>query len=118
MGADQEIQTLAQTLGLADAPQDWGVINSDPGRVEEFIQFCETAALTPAQQFAMTELVFASTNDALADGDATAGVVDSFEGFLASGLQGLPWHVRYWSSLDDEDEFPIGTLLRRLATHA
>jgi len=87
MDAGQEIHKLARTLNLTDARQDWGITISDPSRVEEFVRFCETSA-----------------------GD---GLVDAFERFLASGLQGLPSQVRYWSSLGDDGEFPNATLLRR-----
>ncbi len=113
MNANREIQTLSQTLKLADGPQDWGIMNSDPSRIEEFIRFRETAPLTSAQQFAMGELVFASMNDALIEGIA----VDDLERFLGLELHGLLWHVRYWSSLGGE-EFPIAALLRRLAIPA
>ncbi len=118
MDAGPEINALARSLNLADASQDWGITNADPSRVEEFLQFCETAELTAAQRFAMGELVFASMNDALLEGTAGDGLIDHFERFLASDLHGLPWHVQYWSSLDDDEQFPIAALLRRLATHA
>ncbi len=117
MDADTELDTLTRALNLVNERQDWGIVNSDPSRVEEFLRFCETEPLTPSQQFAMGELVIASANDALEEGIADDGLVDHFERFLASGLHGLPSHVRYWASLDEE-EFPIATLLRRLATHA
>lgn len=120
MDARAEIQTLTDVLRLSDSPQDWGIVNSDPSRAEEFIRFCETAELTPSQQWGMGELVFASMNDALEAGIITPQLVEAFEGFLASGLHGLPWHLRYWSSLrsSPEDEFPIVALLQRLAIHA
>ncbi len=103
-----QIRNLSQTLNLVEAPQDWGITNSDPARVGEFLHFCESVPLTAAQQFAMGELVLASMNDALVEG---ADGVDYLERFLALGLLGLPQHVRYWSSLDDE-EFPIAARLR------
>ena len=118
MNVEQDIHTLTRLLNLRDARQDWGITNSDPSRVDEFIRFCETAELTSAQQFAMGELVFASANDALAEGIANDHLADTFERFLASGLQCLPWHIRYWSSLGNEEEFPIATLLHRLTIHA
>ena len=118
MDASREIHVLAQALNLENTRQDWGITNSDPSRVAEFIRFCETTELTPVQQFAMGELVLASANDALVEGVADEGLIDIIERFLASGLHGLPAHFGYWSSLDDEEEFPIGSLLRRLATHA
>ncbi len=117
MNANREILTLARELKLKDEPQDWGIINSDPSRVNEFIRFRETADLTPAQQYALGELVFASMNDALEEDVADDNLVDLFERFLASDLHGLPAQIKYWSSLDEE-EFPIATLLHRLKAHA
>jgi hypothetical protein len=117
MDAGREIRMLTRALGLKDERQDWGIINSDPTRVEEFIRFRETSDLTPAQQYAVGELVFASMNDALEEEVADDKLIDLFERFLSSGLQGMPAHVRYWSSLDEE-EFPIVTLLHRLEANA
>ncbi|MGH8895250.1 MAG: hypothetical protein ACRDWY_18385, partial [Actinomycetes bacterium] len=38
---EQQLARLDDALGLAWAEEDWGILNADPARVEEFIAFFE-----------------------------------------------------------------------------
>lgn len=118
MDANHQIRALSDRLNLSNEAQDWGIINSDSSRIEEFLRPCDEAELTPVQQYAMSELVFASLNDALVERAAAPQVVSDFERFLGKDFCGRSSQIRYWSSLDNSDEFPIAELLRRLAALA
>ena len=109
---------LSRSLRLVDEPQDWGIFNSDPSRVEEFLRFCELETLTSVQQFAVGELVLASLNDAMLDQTADdRWLAEQFDRLLALDLHEIRQHIRYWSSLNGED-VPIGAFLRRQAIPA
>jgi hypothetical protein len=109
--ADKDLQDLTDRLGLIFHRQDWGICNADAGRVREFIRLCRTAELTPPQQYAMTELVLASMNEALAEGTADDALLGEFKAFLTLNLHGLPQQIRYWASLTSPKEFPLSDLL-------
>ena len=111
MGARTEIAELSQALNLANEPQDWGIINADSARTDEFMRYCLNNELTLAQQYMMAELVMASVNDAMREDSLSLETHDKFIEFLSSNLHGLPNQIEYWKNLTDLSEFPIAELL-------
>ena len=112
MTPDDEIEQLSTKLGLMNEKQDWGIANADFARTDEFIRCALEANLTLAQQYAMTELVLASVNEAMLEGRFTQELKSSFSVFLRSELHGLPDQIRYWSKLSDHREFPLASFLK------
>jgi hypothetical protein len=109
---DRQILELSTALGLEYQRQDWGIINANPDRVMEFLQFCEASTLTPAQEYAMVELILASMNALLTKEKLKPETVSAFSQFLGKQHNGLSTQLDYWSALNnDSGEFPIIELL-------
>jgi hypothetical protein len=91
-------------------PQDWGIVNGDAARLEEFMAFYESEPLSRVERAAMAELVLASANERLeadrsADLDAVARLLPRIAGDAV-------WEYDYWRGLDDA-AFPVAEWLRR-----
>ncbi len=60
---------LALALALQEVPlgeeRNWGMLNADADRVEEFVRFVGDRALEPSQMRLMLDLVLASANERL-----------------------------------------------------
>ncbi len=107
----QELHTeLSRELSLPDESQDWGIVNADGGRLEEFVTFLCGHDLAPTQVFDVVELILASANERLLD-DATydlsmvAEVLDRYPGAASV-------HCDYWRGLHDPSEYPVSRWLR------
>ncbi len=106
------LQDLSALLGLSYEPQDWGIVNADGGRLEEFIAYFEQHNLAPTQRFDLAELVLASANERLLAGgsfDVPRLVQLCHDESIAFDL-----HLEYWRGLGDDQDFPLGGELRRM----
>ncbi len=60
---------LSEQLTLKVESQDWGIVNADSSRVEEFVRFFEFHDSNDSwEPEALGELILASANDGLVDG--------------------------------------------------
>ena len=59
---------LSERLAVMNEPQDWGIVNGDAARLDEFIEFYESQPLSSVQCCAMAGLVLASANERLEAG--------------------------------------------------
>lgn len=104
-----EMARFSARLGLMNEPQDWGIVNADSGRLEEFVHIYESEPLTRVERSAMAALVLASANERLED-DPQADLAQ-----VASVLPRIEldaaWELEYWRGLDGE-KFPVGGWLR------
>lgn len=98
-------------LGLADEPQDWGIVNADPTRLAEFIAFAESGDLAPTQFYDLVGLVLASANEALLSNSGEN--LERVRALLAQHMRPARAQIVYWGSLTDNEEFPIGDWIRR-----
>lgn len=101
---------LSRDLGLVDEPQDWGIINADESRLEEFVAFLDGVQLAPTQAFDLVDLILASANerllrDPLADLEAVGDLLSRHEASASV-------HGDYWSGLHDAAAYPVGAWLR------
>jgi len=103
---------LSTELGLQDEPQDWGIVNADAVRLDEFIEVYERPDLVDAERFELVELVLASANEAL-ERDAAADL-HRLSQLLPGMRRQAAVTVEYWVRLD-ADEFPIARWLRSTA---
>jgi hypothetical protein len=105
---------LSSALSLREESQDWGICNSDAGRVLEFIEFYEKhTMLHPYEPEALAELIIASFDDALRDGVSDEAQLQAFVAFVRTHSGEFPSQHRYWSSLDPA-EFPVSHHLRAI----
>jgi hypothetical protein len=112
---EELLKQLSKSLNLEFFPQDWGIINADPKRVEEFINYYKNnQSLYSNQKFVIQELIIASFNEAMDEGIVSEAMETKFVNFLISNKQDLEFHLKYWSSLEDSEEFPISDFLKKL----
>lgn len=105
------LMELSQDLGLGYEPQDWGIVNADASRLEDFIAYYdEHPTLSSTQRFELGELVLASANEALLKTPNAA--LDGLSAFLAQHAKDFVAEVEYWKTLGDTDEFPLSIWLQ------
>ncbi len=97
---------------------DWGIINSDGSRVEEFIQFVnERDDLEFSTRCEFVDLIFQSMNDAILEGRVDSDLETLFFNYVKSVKEGGRYWFRvdYWFSFSSEskEEFPIQVLLEK-----
>ena len=109
--AEERLREISAQLGVDYEPQDWGIVNADASRVDEFITFMDAESLQDTQRFQLAELILASLNERILE----MGAVD--EEALALLVQRHPKafevHLTYWCGIADDEEFPVGFALRR-----
>jgi hypothetical protein len=106
-----DLALLSARLGLANEQQDWGIINADASRLDEFIRIYTTDPLSSYQRYAMAALVLASANELLcADPQADLGLVPALLPTISADAQP---EIDYWRTLVSDNEFPLGTWLRQ-----
>ena len=107
------IEKLSTSLGLEQFEQDWGICNSDPTRVAEFMSFFRSNVPDhPWEPEALAELIFQSMNDALELSEVASSLRDDFCSFISSNWQAFPHTIKYWHSLSGNEEFPVTQLIR------
>lgn len=107
---DELVIELCDALALKYEAQDWGIVNADATRVEEFVRYYETTRLEETQAYEVFELILASLNAAL---DEDLEIDRSAWIFVEKLGRVFPAQIDYWSSLS-ESEFPIGKHLREI----
>jgi hypothetical protein len=110
MRPESEMAQLSERLAVMNEPQDWGIVNGDAARLDEFVAFYESQPLSSVQRGAMASLVLASANERLqADLAADLDVVARLLSRLAADAE---WEYDYWRGLDGA-AFPLADWLRR-----
>jgi hypothetical protein len=109
---DEFVKELCRVLNLRYEAQDWGIVNADATRAEEFIRYYEGTRLEKTQAYEVFELILASLNAALEEELEVGHIIQEF---VAKHRNDFPAQVDYWSSLTGA-EFPIGESLRQLLT--
>lgn len=111
-------KALSDALSLEEHPQDWGICNADPDRIEEFIRYFEqSAVIHPWQPEALAELIFASANDALSGKGLASADASLLTLFVRDHRSEFPNEWEYWINLEPAD-FPITEFLRKAAQQA
>lgn len=107
---DDEMAQLSERLALMNEPQDWGIVNGDAARLDEFIECYESEPLSPVQRGAMAGLVLASANERL-EADRAADL-DAVVRLLPRLAADADWEYTYWRGLDGA-AFPLADWLKR-----
>ena len=114
-GIDEWTKALSNALSLEEHPQDWGVCNADPDRIEEFIRYFEqSAVIHPWQPEALAELILASADDALSGKGLGAADASLLMRFVRDHRSEFPIEWEHWINLDPTDS-PVTEFLRKAA---
>ena len=99
---------LSADLNLQEMPQDWGMINSDSDRIEEFIDYYEWNKIehkvkAGEELEALAELIFNSVEDGFAMGVVDDEIRERVQEFIAENAKDFQKTLKYWSSLGSEE---------------
>jgi hypothetical protein len=110
------LQILSDALSLNYESQDWGIINADPTRIEEFISYYTcNKELNSFEKFGLGELIIASVNDAMCEGLMTDIIKKKFESFILENGVDFDLHLKYWYRLSyRSDEFPVAMIVKKI----
>ena len=102
---------VSKQLNLSYETQDWGIINADALRINEFINFYHSnPAVAPFMKSDFLELIIASYNKAILDGIDNQPLQKVVLDFVQE-IKDCPWILKYWKSIADDNEFPVGNIL-------
>jgi hypothetical protein len=110
-----QLRNLSNFLKLHYEEQDWGIINADGNRLEEFVAVYDSRPFSVEIRYQMFELILASANDALGKKRQEANGMRVIQDFVRRHGQDFPEQVSYWAGLKNSDEFPVGEALRKIA---
>jgi hypothetical protein len=106
------LELVSKQLGLIPYPQDWGIANADPSRLEEFLAFYYShVAEDPFELEALAELILQSAEDAMVADELEKPMRLQLIKFIADHGQDFPDTLEYWSELE-EDDWQIPGLIR------
>lgn len=108
------LKQLSSALSLSFEPQDWGIINSTPDRIEEFIQYFRSHNLDSTLNYELMDLIIASYNDAIVEGKTSDELQQLFLEFIRENSNNILFDpiISYWRSLKDDESFPVAQLLQ------
>ena len=110
-----KFQAVCNDLGLPYT-SDWGIINADKARIVEFIDYVtQRESLDFSIKYNFLELIIASMNDAIVEGEVDYKLHAKFHEYVKPVLKDDRYypHIPYWISIKSKDEFPIGFLLEQ-----
>ena len=107
---EQLLRALSSRLRLDYQAQDWGIVNADGGRLNEFVEHLVTQRLAPAQEFELAGLIMASANERLLAGLPVD--LPSLVELVERYPEAFTVHVDYWKNLPPSDDFPLTRALR------
>ncbi|GAB5524640.1 MAG: hypothetical protein Roseis2KO_25120 [Roseivirga sp.] len=98
---------LSERLGFHwyENTQDWDLIESDSGRIREFLQIYKSDDLSDDEKFALMELIISSFDDLIEEGGNInrEEIWTDCKHILISECCLHITTVHYWSSLEDKD---------------
>lgn len=108
MQQQEMLKTISRELNLNYEPQDWGIINSDPNRVKEFILYYDNLTTINYSKYELFELIIASFNELVLENKNEKEINDFFVDFIKKNLK-HPFIdiLNYWSKIYNEQEFPV-----------
>lgn len=105
---------VCKELNLINTP-DWGIINADSSRVEEFIDYVlNHDILDFSIKYEFLELIISSMNAALVENKSNCCLKLKFYRYIKPLLYNTNYypHIPYWISIKSRDEYPVGELLK------
>jgi hypothetical protein len=106
------LELVSKQLGLVPYPQDWGIANADPSRLEEFLAFYDAYVAEDSFELeALAELILQSAEDAMVADELEKPMRLRLLKFIADHGQDFPDTLEYWSELE-EDDWQVPGLIR------
>jgi len=92
---------------------DWGIVNSDPARVGEFMKYYKSAGFDEQVRSHVFELILSSYNDAILSRKLNQQLKADFSAIIieSRSMPALKVVREYWKEIYDRKDFPIGRLL-------
>ncbi len=109
-----DFNEVNEILKLRNTP-DWGIINANPNRVGEFIEFLrQNPTLDRSIKLEFVELIIASMNEAILQQLDSKDTIDMFLDYvgLLKSDDFYAISIDYWKSLKSSEEFPVIKLLQ------
>jgi len=111
------IDKFNELLGLVEQPymQDWEVECADPGRVDEFINCYRVNADTDDERFTLMSLILGSFEEFHGLNTPDDSTWEIIKSILEEERELHKDHIEYyscWETEDEEEWFPITTLIR------
>ena len=105
-------------LGL-EVTSEWGIINGDANRVKEFLDYLieNKGILDKPTKFDFCELVISSMNEAILEKKVDDELKFLFKEYIYSNLDNETYVtliMEYWAHYANEEEMPVGFLLREI----
>ena len=110
----EQLRSLSELLRLDFEEQDWGIINANGMRLEEFVDFYDSFALSKEMRYQVFELILASANHALEEEMEDGRKKLVIQDFIRRHGNDFPEQVSYWAGLGSSDEFPLAEVLRNI----
>lgn len=107
---------ICESLKLKNTP-DWGIINADASRVEEFIDFIlEHQNVDFSIKYEFVELILASINAALVEEKYSWHLLIKLCKYIKPIIHDHKYYpqIDYWISIKSRDGFPVGYLLESI----
>lgn len=112
---DKTPEEASKDLQLKNEEQDWGIVNANSDRIEEFISYFNEHKSSKNKSFKyyMVELIVASYNDAILENKITRITKNEFRNFIIENMHEEAYGsiFRYWIKIADNTEFPVGDYL-------
>ena len=111
------LKSVSEELNLSFETQDWGIINANPHRIEEFIgYFAQHDYLPKEVKYPFFDLIVASFNDAILESLVNKENESLFKEFIKKhSIDELYKPILdYWKRITNEEEFPVGKLLKKI----
>lgn len=108
------LKKLSTDLGLEEYQQDWGICNSDPNRIQEFIRYFENNIVEhPYEPEALAELILQSYEELEETGPEIEKDFGLIVKFIEDHGAEFPMTLNYWRKLDGE-EWQLPSLLNKI----
>lgn len=115
---NKTLKDASEELKLCYEEQDWGIINSDPNRIKEFINYFEKHKNSKSNSFKydMFELIVASYNDAILEDKINNIIENDFRDLINEHKNEELYQTifSYWIEIKNNEEFPVGNYLEKL----
>lgn len=105
----KSLKKISKELNLDFETQDWGIINSSPERLIEFIDYFKENVLFDNQtKYEIFDLIIASFNDGLVENKFKISTIKLFVDFIYeySPNETFKPILDYWKSIKNE-EYPV-----------
>ncbi|HEY9886513.1 MAG TPA: hypothetical protein V6C96_04555 [Vampirovibrionales bacterium] len=112
-----KISYYSSELNVDFFPQDWGLINGDAYRVQEFIDYYNKSNIEEGMKHDFFDLILSSFNEFLSQQINDQEVEKQFVKFVEDNKneEAFLFSFNYWKRLTDKEEFPISSFLKQIS---